>query len=80
MSGELRPAKEIKRIVKTFFGVVSIFFDSGRVTAFIFSIKANKKPEDTMIEARICDVYYDYFETYEEAERFLKLCNVESRF
>lgn len=60
--------------MKTFYGVVSKFFDSGRVTASIFNVQADKKPESTSQETRLCDIYYDYFDTYEEANKHRQEC------
>lgn len=60
--------------MKTFYGVVSKFFDSGRVTASIITVAAEKKPESTNQETRLCDIYYDYFDTFKEAEKHRKEC------
>ena len=47
--------------------VTTKFFDSGRVKVNIASVEAECKPADGMRENAMCDEYYDYFETYEEA-------------
>lgn len=60
--------------MKTFYGVVSKFFDSGRVSASLFTVQADKKPENTNQETRLCDIYYDYFDAYEEANKHLQEC------
>lgn len=60
--------------MKTFYGVVSKFFNSGHVTAFIITIEADRKPESTNQETRSCDIYYDYFDTYAEANKYRQEC------
>ena len=47
--------------------VITKFFDSGRVKVNIAPVEAESKPADGMQENAMCDEYYDYFETYEEA-------------
>lgn len=47
--------------------VITKFFDSGRVKVNIAPVEAEAKPENGMRENAMCDEYYDYFETHEEA-------------
>ncbi len=60
--------------MKTFYCVVSKFFDNGGIKAVCFDIQADKKPENKQVENRLCDEYHDYFDTYDEAEKFRKDC------
>lgn len=57
---------------KKFWMVVSKFFDSGRVKVNVASIEAEDKPENGMVENKMCDEYRDYFDTYEEAKKFAR--------
>ena len=50
-----------------YWGVSTKFFDSGEVKTNIFPVEAATKPESTMEENRMCDVYRDFFDTFEEA-------------
>ena len=62
------------KAMKTFYCVVSKFFDGGSVKAVLFDIQADKKPENKQVENCLCDEYHDYFDTYEEAKKFQKDC------
>lgn len=53
-----------------FWLVVAKYFDSGRVKVNIAPIEAESKPENTMVENKMCDEYHDYFDTYEEAAKY----------
>lgn len=46
------------------------FFDSGRVKTNVYSVEAEQKPEDGMVENRMCDEYRDYFDTYKETVKW----------
>lgn len=54
----------------TYWCVVTKFFDNGKVKAKIFSVEADRKPEDGMVEKVNCDEYCDYFDSYDDASRF----------
>lgn len=56
--------------MKKFWCVTTKFFDSGRVKPTINLVDAEKKPENDFVENRMCDEYYDYFDSYEEARKF----------
>lgn len=56
--------------MKTFYCVVSKFFDGGGVKAILFDVKADKKPVNVQVENNLCDEYHDYFDTYEDAYKF----------
>lgn len=60
--------------MKTFYCVVSKFYDNGSVKAFVFSVQAEEKPKDEELQKRLYDEYHNYFDTYAEAERYRKEC------
>ena len=53
-----------------YYGTTTKFFDDGEVRAFCFEVEAEEKPQSSYESLRSCDIYMDYFETLEEAERF----------
>lgn len=56
--------------MKKFWCVSTKFFDSGKVKAVMYQIEAEEKPENSMVENKMCDEYHDYFDTYEEARQY----------
>ena len=55
---------------KQYYGVVSTFYDDGRVVSKLVDIvRAASKPEDSYRECRNKDIYVNWFETEEEAMR-----------
>lgn len=54
----------------TYYGVTTKFFDDGKVSAFLFEVEADEKPENTYDSLNKCDIYHDYFETLAEAESY----------
>ena len=64
---ELTPAG-----MKTYWCVTSSVYDSGRITAAITNVvQAVKKPDYKFKSTRRKDIYNDWFESQEEAERFV---------
>ena len=55
---------------KTFWRVCQKYFDDGRVSVSVYSVKAAKKPDSTSAEGKTFDEYNDYFETREEADEW----------
>ena len=56
---------------KVFYSVTTVFHDNGSVNAIITSTKAaEEKPERSFASLRDKDLYVDWFDTYEEAEKF----------
>ena len=55
---------------KTFWRVCQKYFDDGRVSVNVYSVKATKKPDSTSVEGKTFDEYNDYFETREEADEW----------
>ena len=53
---------------KTFWRVCQKYFDDGRVSVNVYSVKAAKQPDSTSAEGKTFDEYNDYFETREEAD------------
>lgn len=63
--------------MKEYYGVCSSYYDNGKVIAnLVDTVKAEEKPQDTYREAKRCDVYVNWFETYEEAREFINECKV----
>lgn len=59
--------------MKKYAVVVSTFDNRGNVTANIVDfVEAEKKPEQEYISTRSKDIYTDYFDSFEEAEEFVK--------
>ena len=56
--------------MKKYWCVSTKFFDSGRVKAVMYQVEAEEKPENRMVENKMCDEYHDYFDTYEEAKEY----------
>lgn len=45
-----------------------MYYDNGKVTAFINEIKAENKPDNYSYKCGSHDMYSDYFDTLEEAK------------
>lgn len=59
--------------MKTFWCVMTVFYDSGRVTAGIVDmVEAARKPKNSYVEKANRDIYTDWFSDIDEAERFVK--------
>lgn len=62
--------------MKTFWCVTVDIYDNGRVVANITSqVEARQKPENDFKSTKRKDIYHDWFESYEEAEAFVKEAN-----
>lgn len=63
--------------MKKYYAVCSSYYDDGRVIAnLVDTIEAEEKPEDTYKETRRCDVYVNWFGSYEEAMNHIKDCKM----
>lgn len=60
--------------MKTFYCVTSYFFDNGHVKATLSRVRAPKKPKNTSLDLLHCDIYDDYFSTYEKAAKHRQDC------
>lgn len=59
--------------MKTYYCVTSSFDDRGRVTAAVTAtIEAESKPESTYTSTRRKDIYNDWFESLEAANKFVE--------
>jgi len=59
--------------LKTYYCVTSRFFSDGRMTASISAnVKAYSIPDATWNSTPECDTYNDWFESYIEANQFVK--------
>lgn len=72
--GYCRPAVENKSMQKTFWCVQSRFFNDGKVKAVCYSVEEYEKPANEYRSLPMCDVYCDYFDTYEDANKHLQDC------
>ncbi len=62
--------REKKMSAKIYYSVVSSFADDGHTNAMITSAtEAEKKPADSFDSIGNCDVYTDWFDSYEKAQR-----------
>lgn len=63
--------------VKKYYAVCNSYYDNGKVIAnLVDTIEAEEKPQDTYKETKRCDVYVNWFESYEEAMEFIKECKM----
>jgi hypothetical protein len=53
-----------------FYQVVQRYYDSGKVQAHCFTVEADEQPENTSVEKRDYDEYFDYFADRAEADYF----------
>ena len=59
--------------MKTYYAVCTSCYNSGRITAnLVDTIEAEEKPKDTYKETKRCDIYIDWFDSYDEAMDFIK--------
>lgn len=58
--------------MRTYYKVTSRFYDSGKTSADISTVKTDEKPENGYNEYRTHDEYTEYFETKKEAQEFVK--------
>lgn len=63
--------------MKKYYAVCSSYYDNGKVIAnLVDTIEAEEKPEDTYKETRRCDVYVNWFGSYEEAMNYIEDCKM----
>lgn len=56
-----------------YYQVVTKFYDNGAIdVSDVKTFEGDKIPENSSGEAAVCDVYYDYFESEQQAEQFRK--------
>ncbi len=60
--------------MKTYYCVKSLFFNDGKVKAICYPVEGTEKPKDEYHSTARSDVYCDYFDTYDEAQAYLKDC------
>lgn len=66
---------------KTYYCVTSAYHDSGRVTAAItMTIEAEEKPQDHRTEARDRDIYTEWYDNLQEANKAVTEARAESSF
>jgi len=54
--------------MNTYYEVVSMFYDSGKVTAIINEIRADEKPKNEFYSLGTHDTYRDYFDDLQSAK------------
>lgn len=63
--------------MKKYYAVCNSYYNNGKVVANLVDvIEAEEKPEDTYKEAKRCDIYVNWFESYDEAMNFIKECKM----
>lgn len=68
---ELLGAKELSTMA-TFHKVVTRITDRRNTIVYAGEVQADKRPKNTCEETRMADIYEDYFDTYEEAQLFIR--------
>ncbi len=58
--------------MNTYYKVTSRFYDNGKTSADISTVKAGIMPENGYNERKTYDEYIDYFESMAEAQEFVK--------
>ena len=59
--------------MKKYFGVITTYDDYGKVTANLIDVKeGNKKPENKFERTAEKDIYIDWFESLQRANRFIE--------
>lgn len=63
--------------MKRYYAVCNSYYNNGKVIANIVDVvEAEEKPEDTYKETKRCDVYVNWFESNDEAMRFIDECKM----
>lgn len=61
--------------MKKYYAICSSYYDNGNIVANLVDIvEEEEKPQNTHKRTSNCDVYVDWFETYESAMRFIEEC------
>ena len=59
--------------MNTYYEVTSKYYDNGRVEAEITNtLITSTKPDSDYKEGVVCDIYVDWFDSYEKAQQFIK--------
>jgi hypothetical protein len=64
--------------MKTYYCVITEFYDNGTVKAAMTSRECKEQPRDTSRETAIADCYTEWFEDKAEAMKYLKDARKES--
>ena len=59
-------------IMATFHKVVTRITFRRNTIVYAGEVQADKRPENTCVETEMADFYYDFFETYDEAQLFIR--------
>ena len=63
--------------MKKYYAVCNSYYNNGKVIANLVDvIEAEEMPEDIYKETKRCDVYVNWFESYEEAMDFIERCKI----
>ena len=60
--------------MKTFFKVVSKFYDNGRIKTSLSTVVAMEKPQDNCRETQAAYIYVTFFDDLAEAQDYLRDC------
>lgn len=63
--------------MKKWYGVCSSYYDDGKIIANLVNVvEAEEKPQDSYKETRRCDIYINWFESYDKAMEYIGECRV----
>lgn len=63
--------------MKKYYAVCNSYYNNGKVVAnLVDTIEAEEKPKDTYKETKRCDVYVNWFESRNEAMKFINECKM----
>ena len=59
--------------MEKYYAVCTSCYDNGRITSnLVDAIEAEERPENTWKSTRRCDIYVNWFDSYDEAMEFIK--------
>lgn len=63
--------------MKKYYAVCDSFYDSGKIVSnLVDTIEAEEKPEDSYKQTKRCDIYVEWFDTYEKAMQHIEECRL----
>ena len=59
--------------MKMYYAVCTSYYDNGRIISnLVDTVEAEEKPENAYKQTRRCDIYVDWFGSYDEAMEFIR--------
>ena len=63
--------------MKKYYAVCDSFYDNGKIVSnLVDTIEAEEKPEDNYKQTKRCDIYVEWFDTYEKAMQHIEECRL----